>query len=110
MCTLGQVLCKLPLGTLGKISDGDRETAIIASALNSQKNKLAFRLIIYLGLYFQRVARTLWWGPSYQVARKINVRVGAMVSLIALFGENVCENKTRVGKSMKGRWTETGFR
>lgn len=28
------------------------EIAIIASALNSQKNKLAFRLIIYLGLYF----------------------------------------------------------
>lgn len=36
--------------------------------------------------------------------------VGAMVSLIALLGENLCENKTRVGKSMKGRWTETGFR
>ena len=37
------------------------EIGITASALNSQKKKLAFRLIIYLGLYFSNLARTLWW-------------------------------------------------
>ena len=30
------------------------EIGITASALNSQKKKLAFRLIIYLGLYFSK--------------------------------------------------------
>lgn len=37
---------------------------------------------------------------AYQVARKVNVS-WSMASLIALFGENVCENKTSVGKARR---------